>query len=135
MTAVDIHVSRAAQHEVELDRPAQGIARMTFGSSVEAHRSHSAAAIHITADVTAMDVDFGVALHQTGLRIVLGNSAVQVGVGTATGAVDVTTVWEAMFLVVGAHGSIFCCCAADGAAIDIHSSLQEGVAVLTTTIH
>ena len=56
---------------IQIDRPAEGVARVVLGNGIGvAYRSHGTAAIHVTADVAALDVDFGRALHVTCSRIV-----------------------------------------------------------------
>ena len=109
----------------------------------DAHRGHGAAAIHVVADVTAIDVDFGVALHIARIGVVGVSPAIAVSivlVGTATCAVDVAAIGK-----IGQRVGIGCRVrfilviirrrAADGAAKDVDLRFQVDVAVFTAAIH
>ena len=109
----------------------------------EAHRGHGTAAIHVVADGAAIDIDFGVALHETCTGIVGICYAVTVGVvlvGATACAVYVAAIGE-----IGQRVGIGCRVrfilviirrrAADGAAKDVDLRFQVDVAVFTAAIH
>ena len=121
----------------------------------DTHRPHGATAIHTAADITAIDVDLGIASGDTsegvvfsysnllmsyrilglgiGSRIIKGNSLIFVG--TATGAIHIATIGEYICLLPRGHAFVFRKSAADGATIHINHRFKVSVSVFARAIH
>ena len=104
-----------------------------------AHHRHGTAAIDRAYDVTAGNVDEGVAAHQTRLRVVVFLTInTGVGVNTATSAIDITTQRLRIMChhLVTFDDVVWICRIGntDGTAIDVHRSALVVMTVLATAI-
>ena len=102
------------------------------------HRCHSTTAIDRASDVSASNVNEGVATYHARLRVVvLFTIITRIGIRTTTGTIDVTTVQlNILFkiLIREAIPRIFSICYTNSTAIDVHRSTLVVVTVLTTAI-